>query len=133
MTAFITNDTVRLKFQLEEASGISEELIAVGIENAHADILSRIQDCYAAAPPEPVVTAETLLAGAALLRSLTARMALERRETRLAGQQLDTGKRLPALLEVASAAESEADRLLQPYLRHDARPETPLLLTDGAE
>jgi hypothetical protein len=132
MAPFIDLDSVRVKFHLTEAADIDDALLNASIADAHADVLDRIRGEYEDDPPEPVVTAETLLAGAALLRSLAARMALDRRELRLAGQQMDTGKRLPLLLEVAEAARQEADRLLRPYLRYKQDNGTPLLLTDGA-
>lgn len=133
MAAFTTEETVRLKFQLDNVPEATTELVTASIDNAHSVVLERIREEYLEAPPESVVVAETLLAGAALLRSLSSRLALDKREVRLAGHQLETGKRFPALLAVTAAAEEEALRLLTPWLRYDATAEAPALLTAGAE
>ena len=133
MAAFTTEETVRLKFQLDNVPEATTELITASIDNAHSVVLERIREEYLEDPPECVVVAETLLSGAALLRSLSSRLALDKREVCLAGHQLETGKRFPALLAVAAAAEEEALRLLAPWLRYDATAEAPALLTAGAE
>lgn len=133
MAAFTTEETVRLKFQLDNVPEATTELVTASIDNAHSVVLERIREEYLEAPPESVVVAETLLAGAALLRSLSSRLALDKREVRLAGHQLETGKRFPALLAVATVAEEEALRLLTPWLRYDATTESPALLTTGPE
>jgi len=133
MAAFTSEETVRLKFQLDNVAEATTALVGACIDNAHSMVLGRVREGYVESPPESVVIAETLLAGAALLRSLSARLALDKREVRLAGHQLETGKRFPALLAVAAAAEEEAFHLLTPWLRHGATAETPALLTTGAE
>jgi len=133
MAAFTSEETVRLKFQLDNVPEATTALVTASIDNAHSMVLERVREEYLEDPPESVVIAETLLAGAALLRSLSSRLALDKREVRLAGHQLETGKRFPALLAVAAAAEEEAFRLLAPWLRHGATAETPALLTTGAE
>lgn len=133
MAAFTSEETVRLKFQLDNVPEATTALVAASIDNAHSMVLERVREEYVEGPPESIVIAETLLAGAALLRSLSARLALDKREVRLAGHQLETGKRFPALLAVAAAAEEEALRLLTPWLRHGATAETPALLTAGSE
>ena len=124
---------MRVKFQLDNLAEVTTELIEASIEHAHSVVIARIREEYLEAPPEPVVVAETLLAGAALLRSLSSRLALDKREARLAGHQLETGKRFPAILAVADAAEAEALELLKPWLRHGAKTETPALLTAGVK
>jgi len=133
MAAFTSEETVRLKFQLDNAPEATTALIEASIAHAHGVVLERIREDCVEEPAEPVIVAETLLAGAALLRSLSARLALDKREVRLAGHQLETGKRFPALLTVAAAAEEEAFQLLTPWLRHEAATETLALLTTGAE
>lgn len=133
MAAFTSEETVRLKFQLDDVPEATAALITASIEHAHGIVLERIREDCAETPPDPVIVAETLLAGAALLRSLSARLALDKREVRLAGHQLETGKRFPALLTVAIAAEEEALTLLTPWLRHDATTETLAILTTGTE
>ena len=133
MAAFTSEETVRLKFQLDAVPEATTALIEASITHAHGIVLEHIREDCIEEPPEPIIVAETLLAGAALLRSLSARLALDRREVRLAGHQLETGKRFPALLAVATTAEEEALHLLTPWLRHDAATETLALLTTGAE
>lgn len=129
MAAFTTEEAVRLKFRLEESDGATDALVAAGIAHAHHDVLTRIRPEFAETPPDAVVIAETLLAGAATLRSLGARLALDRRETRLSGHQIETGRRFPALIETAAAAEAEAARLLAPYGPHGPDAGGPALLT----
>ncbi len=131
MPPFALEAAVRLKFRLEDVSEASSELIEASILHGHNDILARVREDIVAAPPESVVIAETLLAGAALLRSLAARQALEKRDLRLSGHQFTTGQRFPALLETASAAELEAGRLLTPFLKCGVGLTPPVLLTAG--
>lgn len=133
MAAFTTEELLRVKFQLDNLAEVTSELITTSIEDAHSIVVGRIREACLTELPESVIVAETLLAGAALLRSLSARLALDRREVRLAGHQLETGKRFPALVAVAAAAEKEAFELLTPWLRYDATMEAPALLTAGAE
>ena len=133
MAAFTTEELLRVKFQLDNLAEVTTELIAASIEDAHTVVVGHLRDECLEEPPALVIVAETLLAGAALLRSLSARLALDRREVRLAGHQLETGKRFPALVAVAQTAEEEALRLLTPWLRYDATMEAPALLTTGAE
>jgi len=133
MAAFTTEEMLRVKFQLDNLAEVTTELVAASIEHAHSVVVGRVREECLEDPPEPVIVAETLLAGVALLRSLSARQALDRREVRLAGHQMETGKRFPALLAVATAAEEEALRLLTPWLRYNATIEAPALLTAGTE
>ena len=133
MSAYTTGKMLRVKFQLDSLAEVTSALIEASIKHAHGIVINRIREEYLDAPPEPVIVAETLLAGAALLRSLSARLALDRREARLAGHQLETGKRFPAMLAVAEAAEAEALELLKPWLRHGAKAEAPALLTTGVK
>ncbi len=130
MANFTSEEAVRLKFRVEESDGATTALIEANIAHAHQGIVSRIRPEYIEAPPDAVIIAETLLAGAATLRSLSARLALDRRETRLAGHQIETGRRFPALMETAAAAEAEAARLLAPYGRHAAESGPIALLTE---
>lgn len=133
MPAFTTPESVRIKFQLDGLPEISPFLVASAIEQAHAAVLARIQPPGAGGPPEAVHIAETLLAGAAVLRSLAARLALERSEVRLAGHHVETGKRFPALLQAAAEAEQSALMLLQPFGRPDTVDLPSLLLTNGQQ
>ena len=133
MAAFTTEEMLRVKFQLDNLTEVTTELVAASIEHAHSIVIERLREECLEEPPDAVIVAETLLAGAALLRSLSTRLALDRREVRLAGHQMETGKRFPALLAVATAAEEEALHLLTPWLRYDATVEAPELLTAGAE
>ncbi len=129
MSAYVTEEMLRLKFQVDDVVEVTPELVDASIAHAHGLVTRSIRAEYLETPPEPVIVAETLLAGAALLRSLAARRALERREARLAGHQLDTAKQFPALMDVAKTAALEAFALMKPYMRHGAVPETPGLLT----
>ncbi|MCK5862587.1 MAG: hypothetical protein KAH38_08885 [Candidatus Hydrogenedentes bacterium] len=133
MAPFTTEEALRLKFQLDNLPEVTSALIETSINHAHSIVTTWVRETCLAEVPEPIVVAETLLAGAALLRSLSARMALDRREVRLAGHQLETGKRFPALIAVAQAAEKEALQLVTPWLRHGAAAESPALLTTGSE
>ena len=68
----------------------------------------------------PLVTGETLLAGAYLYRALAAKDAFQQKQMTIGGQRIEAGERFRALMAVAALTEKQAWFLLEPYLTEQA-------------
>lgn len=120
MPPYASESAVRLRFQLTDETRTPPDLLAACLEEAH-DIVTRFLGPDApSSPPEPVVLAETLLAGAAAFRALQAACAQEHPRLTMGDQTIDDASRPRNLAGVADAAVELAWRLLEPY-----GPETP--------
>ena len=130
MAGFTTEAMVRLRFQLNDTVSAPEELVLAAIDDAHTELLERLDPAHAAEPyPEALVLGETLLAGANVYRALAARDAHDQRHVVIGGQRVEAGGRFAALGTVADAARAKAWRMLAPFLR-DRPPHAPAGLTD---
>ncbi len=116
MAAFATVDAVRLRCGVDEATA-AEELVTASLDDAHARVLARLTPEAAVEPvAEMVVTGESLLAGALLLRTLASRATAERRLVKVGGQSVERGKQGTELMALADRFELEAWELLAPHL-----------------
>ena len=130
MTCFAVEADVRLKFQLSDTTLVSSALITASIEDAHTELLRRLDPAYGAgAPDDALVMGEILLAGAHLFRSLASKDAFEQKQIALGGQRMDAGKRFSALMTMAELSERDAWYLLEPYIT-DAPARTPMNASD---
>lgn len=117
MPNFATESDVRLRFQLNDAALVSEDLIGASIDDAHGEIERFLDADVDVDPPEQgLVTGETLLAGAYLYRALAAKDAFQQRHVTIGGQRIEEGERFRALMAVAALTEKQAWFLLEPYL-----------------
>ncbi len=121
MANFATEADVRLKFQVEDAAVFPTALVTGSIDDAHEEVLRRLDSGVdVQSPPVALVLGETLLAGAHLLRSLASRNATVRQEVTVGGQRIADGDRFASLMAMASRAEKQAWRTLEPFMA--ARP-----------
>jgi len=115
---FATEADVRLKIQLEDTELASAALINARLDDAHREILQRLDPSVdPGVPPDAVVAGETLLAGAFVLASAAARTSANRVEVRVGGQRIETGQRFAALMTLSEKFEGEAWRVLAPFLK----------------
>ncbi|HOF38496.1 MAG TPA: hypothetical protein PLD73_00360 [Candidatus Hydrogenedentes bacterium] len=130
MSGFTTETMVRLRFQLQNTASVPAELIEAAIDDAHAELLTRLKPGFTEAPlPHLVVTGETLLAGAEVYRALAAQDAHSQVHVAVGGQRVEAGRRFDALMAVARSARTAAWDLLAPFLR-DHPPHAPADVTD---
>lgn len=124
MAGFTTEEAVRRKFQIEDVSLASQALILGSIEDAHEEILRRLDPAADIETPDAgLILGETLLAGARLLGSLASRDAVLQRDITVGGQRIEAGKRFASLIALSEKAEEQAWETLEPYL--SARPSAP--------
>ncbi len=117
MPNFATESDVRLRFQLNDAALVPEDLVGASIDDAHGEIERFLDADVDVDPPEQgLVTGETLLAGAYLYRALAAKDAFQQRHVTIGGQRIEEGERFRALMAVAALTEKQAWFLLEPYL-----------------
>ncbi|MEA3364488.1 MAG: hypothetical protein U9Q79_02515 [Candidatus Hydrogenedentes bacterium] len=130
MASFTTEAMVRLRFQLNDTASVPTELVQAGIDDAHTEILDRLDPAYAEEPyPEALVLGETLLAGANVYGGLAAKDAHDQKQVVVGGQRIEPGDRFAALAGTANGARVTAWRLLAPFLREQP-PHAPAVLTD---
>jgi len=117
MANFTDETRVRLKTQLTDTAKVSQELVNRSIDDAHAEILNRLDPAYDVTPPdENLVRGETLLAGAYLLRSLASGAAFDIKGLRILDETLtETGKH-KALIALGDRFEKEAWQILGDFL-----------------
>lgn len=117
--ATFTNETrVREKLQLADTETVSSTLVLRSIDDAHEKILPILDSTVdPQSPEEALIMAETLLAGAELMRSLAAKGAHDLRNLRIGGQQIDEEQRFRALMVMSRELEKDGWRLLEPYVK----------------
>jgi len=117
MANFTDETRVRLKTQLMDTATVSSELVTRSIDDAHAEILKRLDPAYDVTPPdENLVRGETLLAGAYLLRSLASGAAFHIRGLRILDETVsETGKH-KALMALGDRFEKEGWEILGEFL-----------------
>ena len=117
MAGFTDEARVREKFQLTESNAATTSLIEASIDDAHAEVLRRLDPDFDVPTPEDgLVLGETLLAGAHVLRSLASGDAAGKRRAVVGGSRVEQGIRFGELVNAADAAESQAWEALAPYL-----------------
>ena len=118
MASFATEDGVRLKFQLNDSTLVSSDLVNASIDDAHTEILRYLNPVFDTETPESaLVLGETALAGGHLFRSLASKDAFDQKQLTIGGQRIESGKRFGALTTLAALVEELAWRFLEPYLR----------------
>ena len=117
MANFTDETRVRLKTQLTDTAKVSSALVTRSIDDAHAEILKRLDPAYDVTPPdENLVRGETLLAGTYLLRSLASGAAFDIKGLRILDETVsETGKH-KALTTLGDRLEKEAWEILGPFL-----------------
>jgi hypothetical protein len=117
MANFTDESRVRLKTQLTDTAKVPQELVTRSINDAHAEILKRLDPVYDVQPPdENLVRGETLLAAAYLLRSLSSGAAFDIKELRILDETVgETGKH-KALMALAEGFERDAWEVLSDFL-----------------
>jgi hypothetical protein len=117
MPAFTSEANVRTTFQLTDTVGAPSSLLTAAIDDAHVEILRRLDPGVDTQTPEKgLVMGETLLSGAHVFRSLAAKDAFGQRTTTIGGQRVEAGQRMDALMAAARLAEESAWYMLGPYL-----------------
>ena len=117
MANFTDETRVRLKTQLTDTAKVSQDLVTRNIDDAHAEILKRLDPVYDVTPADVnLVRGETLVAGAYLLRSLASGAAFDIKGLRILDETVsETGKH-KALVTLADRFEREAWELLADFL-----------------
>ncbi len=117
MAGFTTEETVRRKFQIEDVTLASQALLLASIDDAHEEVLRRLDPAVDIETPEAsLVLGETLLAGARLLGSLASKDAVLQKDITVGGQRIEAGKRFASLITLGEKAEEQAWEVLEPYL-----------------
>jgi hypothetical protein len=117
MANFADEAGVRAKFQLTDAALVAPALVEQSIEDAHLEVLRRLDAQYDTDPPAAeLVLGETLLAGAHLLRSLASKDAFDRKHVVIGGKRIEGGGRFDDVLAAAANAEDYAWEVLGPFL-----------------
>jgi hypothetical protein len=112
--AFATDENLRLRFQLTDTD---PALLAACIDEAHTQIVRLLDPRYdTATPPGALVLGETYLAGAAVLRALAAKEALDQKRLSVGGQRIEEGTRFQSLTAAAASAVERAWEHLEPFL-----------------
>lgn len=118
MPPFTDEATVRLHFQLHDTTLAPNDLFTRAITLAHARLLQRLDPAVdTGSPPDDLLPAETLLAGARVLESLALRSATLQPVIVVGGQRLDRGQEFATLLAAADRAERHAWDIAAPYLK----------------
>ncbi len=117
MANFTDEGRVRLKMQLTDSAKVPQELVTRSIDDAHAEILKRLDPAYDVTPPdENLVRGETLVAGAYLLRSLASGAAFDIRGLRILNETVSATDKHKALATLADRFEREAWEILADFL-----------------
>ena len=117
MANFATEQDVRDKFQLTDTTLVPAALVDGSIDDAHVEVLRRLDPVYdVPSPEEGVVLGETLLAGAHLVRTLASRSAFESKHLSVGGRRIQPGNRVEALTGIGESAELRAWEVLEPFL-----------------
>ena len=117
MAGIIDIDDLRLAFQATDETVIPDELVQSAIDVAHGRLERWVSvEHWDGTPEQGLVRAETLLAGAELMRALASSHAIKERAVRLAGQQVKEGDRFRHLMQAAESAERCAWMCAEPYM-----------------
>ena len=117
MANFTDEARVRLKTQLTDTAKVPQELVARSIDDAHAEVLTRLDPAYDVEPPdENLVRGETLLAGAYLLRSLSSGAAFDIKELRILDETVGESGKYKALTGLSDGFERDAWEVLSDFL-----------------
>lgn len=131
--AFATEAQVRLRLQLNDAEAVPDALISACLEEAHDELLRFLDPVYDMAPIEtPIVTGETLLAGARVLRAIAAGDAAKQQDLQIGSHRIRPSGRAEILSTLAAMTEKDAWYVLEPYLTALA-PSQPAAVTDSQE
>jgi hypothetical protein len=117
MANFTDEAKVRLKTQLTDANKVSQELVNQSIDDAHAELLTRLDPVYDVTPADDnLVRGETLLAGAHLLQSLASGQAFDIKGLRIHDVTVNETNKHAALMAISGGFEDEAWDVLAPFL-----------------
>ncbi|MCK5557612.1 MAG: hypothetical protein KAJ01_04505 [Candidatus Hydrogenedentes bacterium] len=117
MANFTDEARVRLKTQLTDTAKIPQELVTRSIDDAHAEILKRLDPAYDVTPPDDnLVRGETLLAGAYLLRSLSPGAAFDIKGLRILDETVSETGKYKALMTLAERFDKDAWEVLSDFL-----------------
>jgi hypothetical protein len=117
MANFTDESRVRLKTQLTDTAKVPQGLVTRSIDDAHTEILNRLDPLYDVQPPdENLVRGETLLAGAYLLRSLSSGAAFDIKELRILDETVSESGKYKALMALAGMFERDAWEVLSDFL-----------------
>jgi hypothetical protein len=117
MANFTTESAVRMKFQLTNTTQVPSDLVTVGMDDAHTELLRFLHpDVDTVSPEDGLILGETLLAGAHVLRSLASSDAVEQKHLVVGGQRIEEGNRFQSLMTMAEQAARLAWETLEPYL-----------------
>jgi len=128
--AYATEAQVRVRLQLNDTESAPDALITACLEEAHDELLRFLDPAYDMAPIEAaVVTGETLLAGARVMRALAAGDAARQQDLQIGNHRIRPSGRAEVLSTLAAMMEKDAWYMLEPYLTALA-PQVPAKATD---
>jgi len=131
MANFTTEALVRLRFQWNDTTLVTTELIAAAIDDAHTELLRFLDPQFdVPSPVEALVMGETLLAGAYALRALASSEAFGQKHVTIGGQRIEEGDRFDTLTRLAALTEQQAWYILEPYIE-ERTPQDPADSTDS--
>ena len=117
MANFTTESIVRDKFQLTDATLVPSSLVTASIGDGHTVLLRFLDPVFDTGSPDAaLILGETLLSGAALLRSLAANEAFVQKRLTVGRQRVEAGSRFDSLRATAETAEREGWEILEPFL-----------------
>lgn len=117
MANFTTESKVRDAFQLNNTTRVPSVLVTESIADAHVAILRVLDASVDIVTPEAgLISAETIMAGANVLRSLSWGHAAEQQHLALGGNRLEEGNRFRELHQAADIAEAQGWYMLEPYV-----------------
>ena len=118
MANFTTETKVRDAFQLTNTTRVPAELVTQSIDDAHVAIVRVLDPSVDTVTPDAgLITSETILAGANVLRSLSWGHAAEQQHLALGGNRIEEGNRFRELYQAADIAETQAWYMLEPYMK----------------
>ncbi len=115
--AFTDETTVREHTGLKNTARVPSSLVIQRINDAHAAILADLQSAYASSTDVVLKLAETELASAYLLRSLSTQAAFDEINQSTAGLAHRESRKSERLRELADEQERSAWSRLRPWLR----------------
>ena len=117
MANFTDETRVRDAFQLKNTTRVPSDLVTQSIDDAHIEILRVLDESVDTVTPEAgLIAAETILAGAHVLRSLSWGHAAEQQHLSLGTTRIEEGNRFRELHEASDLAEAQAWYMLEPYV-----------------
>lgn len=118
MANFTSETLVRDTFQFANVTAVPVALVTQSMDDAHVEILRVLDASVDTGNPDAgLITGETILAGARVLRSLSWGHAADQKHLALGGSRIEEGNRYRELQQAASVAESQAWYMLEPYVR----------------